>query len=150
MVLHAHQGQRRRPKADPFLANRIKHVWDGSNFRAPSDTDSKHSDSHTDSASSNSQEGSADNARQVIMIQIFRASLSMIQLSWQELLTALLLMGLNHRAKKRLHMLQALLSKRQASSRIRATETVLPATLSTLCMTWLTRHLQCVSGGTGC
>jgi hypothetical protein len=64
MVLHAHQGQRRRPKAGPFLANRIKHVWYGSNFRAPSDTDSKDSDSHTDSASSNSQEGSADNARQ--------------------------------------------------------------------------------------
>ena len=64
--LHAHQGQRRRrqAKADPFLDNRIKHVWDGSNFCAPTETDSQDSDSQTDSASSNSQEGSADSARQ--------------------------------------------------------------------------------------
>ncbi|DBA69354.1 TPA: hypothetical protein ACH3X2_012930 [Trebouxia sp. C0005] len=60
------EGQRRRrqAKADPFLDNRIKHVWDGSNFCAPTDTDSQDSHSQTDSASSNSQEGSADSAPQ--------------------------------------------------------------------------------------
>jgi len=64
--LHAHQGQRRRcpPKADIFLDNRIKHVWDGSNFCTPTDRDSEESKSQTDSASSNSQEESADSAPQ--------------------------------------------------------------------------------------
>ncbi|DBA89279.1 TPA: hypothetical protein ACH3X1_016415 [Trebouxia sp. C0004] len=65
-VYEAHQGQRRsrQPKANTFLDNRIKHAWDGSNFRAPTDTDSEASDSQADSASSDSQEGSADSARQ--------------------------------------------------------------------------------------
>jgi len=64
--LHAHQGQRRsrQSKADAFLDNRIKRVWDGSNFGAPTDTDSEDSHSQTDSASSNSQEESADSAPQ--------------------------------------------------------------------------------------
>ena len=66
MGLHAPQGQRRRrqPKADIFFDNRIKRVWDGSNFGAPTDSDSQNSHSQTDSASSNSQEGSADSAPQ--------------------------------------------------------------------------------------
>lgn len=60
-VLLAMQGHRRRhqPKADPFLANRIRHVWDGSNFHRPSDTDTGSEESDSDSASSAS-EGSSD------------------------------------------------------------------------------------------
>lgn len=60
-VLLTMQGNRRRHrlKADPFLANRIRHVWDGSNFHRPSDTDTGSEESDSDGASSAS-EGSSN------------------------------------------------------------------------------------------
>lgn len=60
LALQGHRSRRRRrPKADTFLANRIRHVWDGSNFHRPSDTDTGSEESDSDGASSAS-EGSSD------------------------------------------------------------------------------------------
>lgn len=39
--------RRRRSKADPYLAQPIEHVWTGSSFRPPTDSDSTHSSSAT-------------------------------------------------------------------------------------------------------
>ena len=51
--------RRRRSAADPFLANRIQHVYDGRGFTAPSDSDSEESESEPSSASEDGEEGSA-------------------------------------------------------------------------------------------
>ena len=50
--------RKRRSTADPFLSNRIQHVYNGSGFAAPSDSDSEYSDSEASSASEEAEQDS--------------------------------------------------------------------------------------------
>ena len=52
--------RKRKSKADPFLANRIQHVWNGSNFQAPTDSDTSASSSAESDAESNKSHSDAD------------------------------------------------------------------------------------------
>ncbi len=58
-LLFVHQGGRRRPcsKASHFVDAGIQHEWDGSKSRAPSGTDTDHSESEPNSSNSNADSG---------------------------------------------------------------------------------------------
>ena len=61
-TLQGGRGKRKsKSKADPFLANRIQHVWNGSNFQAPTDSDSSaKSDAETDNSHSDADTSNDD------------------------------------------------------------------------------------------
>ena len=64
--LYDYQGRKRsrRSKADIFLDNRIQHVWDGSNSRAPTDSDTEESDSDSDSSGDDASSDASQESRQ--------------------------------------------------------------------------------------